>query len=163
MVACICDKIAQARDEEGEPLHVVSPLVEAVKTALAAVDWNSTDGRHVMYRLLCVTPFTAALDPDGKLPLTYSLGRLFDTTIARPRWLRRLAVSWGRWATRRILDIAGAWRSATAAPGSAAAPPDSWQDLALPPHGEAPDVPDHWVDDPMDEHEDAIDEHICDD
>jgi hypothetical protein len=162
MVMCICDQIARAREEQGDPLHVVDPLVAAVKTALATADWNSTDGRHVLYRLLCVTPFTASLDPGEKLPLTHSLGRLFDTTVVSPRWLRRLAVTWGRWATRRILDIAGAWRSAIAEPGSAALPPKVWQDLALP-HGDAPDVPDHWVDDPMDEHTDAIDEHASDD
>lgn len=125
-------------------------MVEAVKTALGAKGfrWNSKDGHHVLYRLLCVTPFTAFLDPEGKLPLTRSLGRLFDDTVVRPRWLRRLAVAWGRWATRRILDIAGAWRLATATAGTA--PP--LRDLALPPHGDAPDVPDHLVDGPMDHH-----------
>lgn len=131
--------------------------MDAVKTALAAVDWSSQDGRHVLYRLLCVTPFPASLSPDGDLPLTHSLGRLFDTTVVSPRWLRRLAVAWGRWAVRRILDIAGAWRSAISGP--AAPPPSGWQDLVLPPHGVAPDVPDHWVDDLMDARFDVIDEH----
>jgi hypothetical protein len=112
-----------------------------------------------LYRLLCVTPFTASLSPDGRLPLTHSLGRLFDTTVVNPRWLRRLAVAWGRWAVRRILDIAGAWRSAIATPGPAGLPPRGWQDLTLPPYGVAPDVPDHWVDDPMD---DVVDEHTVD-
>ncbi|OBQ36479.1 MAG: hypothetical protein AN484_25665 [Aphanizomenon flos-aquae WA102] len=157
MIARICGEVARARYEEGDPPHVVNPLLNAVETALSAVDWSSTDGRHVVYRLLCVTPFTASLDPDGKLPLTHSLGRLFDTTVASPRWLRRLAVAWGRWATRRILDIAGAWRSATAASGSAAPPPGGHKDLALPPSGNAPDVPDHWVDEQADEDAGEID------
>lgn len=146
MVTRICEEIARARSEEGEPPHLVNPLVAAVQAALAAVNWASTDGGHVLYRLLCVTPFTAFLAPKGELALTHSLGRLFDTTVASPRWLRRLAVVWGRWATRRILDLAGAWRSAIAAPEAAAPPPHGWQDLALPAEGEAPDVPDHLVD-----------------
>lgn len=167
MALCIWDGVARARYQQGEPSAVVSPLVEAVKSALEAFDWNSVDGRHVLYRLLCVTPFTASLDPDGRPPLTHSLGLLFDATVVSPRWLRRLAVAWGRWAIRRILDVAGAWRSATAAAGSAASAhsaPDGLHDLALPPHGDAPYIPDHWVDDPMDGHmDDETDQHIGDD
>lgn len=163
MALCICDEVAQALYRQGKSSDFVSPLIEAAKSALDEVDWDSLDGRHVLYRLLCVTPFTASLDPDGRLPLTRCLGRLFDSAIVRPRWLRRLAVAWGRWATRRILDIAGAWRSATVAAGSAALAPDGLDDLALPPHGDAPDVPDHWVDDPVYERvDDESDEHVSD-
>lgn len=69
MTARVCGEVARARYEEGDPPHVVSPLLDAVKAALTAVNWSSTDGRHwhVLCRLLCVTPFTASLDPDGKL------------------------------------------------------------------------------------------------
>lgn len=122
--------------------------MDAVKSALEEVEWDSADGQHVLYRLLCVTPFTAALDPKCELPLTHSLGRLFDTTVASPRWLRRLAVAWGRWATRNILAIAGAWRSAT----SVDAPEDP------DPHGVAPVTPDAWVDDFGEEDGDSDDD-----
>lgn len=53
VVTRICEEIAGARSRKGDPLYDATPLVKAVMSALAGVNWNSADGQHVLYTALC--------------------------------------------------------------------------------------------------------------
>lgn len=82
---------------------------------------GSDDTQHVLYRLLVVVPFPAAIAdalPTRRLPLTRALGALFDATVLPAYHLRPLANVWCRWAAKHVWNLAAAWRRATGAPSA---------------------------------------------
>lgn len=82
---------------------------------------------------------------DTSLKATWTAS-LWLARDGRRQRLRRLAVAWGRWATRNIMAFADAWRLATT---EMAPSPDEWPDFDL--SDAAPVIPDPWVDECGDE------------
>jgi len=96
------------------------PLVEDIKAtitaleqALATASWDSMDGRHIILRMAMVLPFpAAAAQHPASMPLTATLGHLFDKTTVARRYARRTANTMARRAGRWIASIAAARRQA---------------------------------------------------
>lgn len=60
MVKDLCSDILAALEAARVTRLVHKPLIDAVGMALERVAWNNEDGKHVLYRLLMVTPCSAA-------------------------------------------------------------------------------------------------------
>lgn len=95
----------------------------------ARTDWQSAEGRFVLFRLLAVAPWDAAAAPNpAEAPLASTLGGYFDATLVKPHRIRPLANAWVSWAGRWVERVTGAWfadapaeRAARDPVGSAAA------------------------------------------
>ncbi len=75
-----------------------------------ATDWQSAEGRFILYRLLAVAPWDSTVAAGvGDSPLAAALGLLFEQTNAKPHRLRALAHAWVRWAGRTLLRLNDAW------------------------------------------------------
>lgn len=120
MVKSLCSDILAALDAARVTRDVHGRLVETVDMTLEGFNWKSEDGKHVLYRLLTVTPFPAVMarvagSPTRPLLLTQAMGQLFDSVTLEARWLRRLGVKWTRQAGGHIVHLARAYRKALVA------------------------------------------------
>ena len=72
------------------------------------MDWDSAEGRYVLFRLLTVAVWPArAAAPSHAL--ARSLGTVFDETYAKVHLIRPLANYWARWAGRSLFAIHSEW------------------------------------------------------
>jgi hypothetical protein len=87
---------------------------QAADTLLAltvAANWESWNGKAIIYRLVTVVPFPAKVAtslPDllPQLQMVHCLGQISDSTVVQDRWLRPLNNHWVKWAVRQIRRFA---------------------------------------------------------
>jgi hypothetical protein len=165
----LCTGLMQAQQQAGAPTVTTDKDAERVRTALAAVDWNSEDGRHVLYRLLLATPFPAviaeaAAEAPAKeaaprpLPLTAALGSMFDRVVLQPHCLRKVCGMWARWAAEHVTLLAKAYRDTLSPPQARAGAAD---DEEATPTDDAHSYADYAADDDNDD-DDAVPDNTPD-
>ena len=103
--------------------EVQAAAASAISTVTAeGIDWSTTDGKHVLYRMVLAVPFpaaavTAASPAAGLLPISLALGTLFDSIVVPKQKLRKPC---NTWALRLWASL---WaRALAAARGSVLAP-----------------------------------------
>jgi hypothetical protein len=115
-VAVLAKLVREAHGGGGDPL--LGPAVRAahadVSAAAQRFDWASDEAPFLVFRLVLVLPFPAAVCGDAARgrSLTASLGRLFDAVCVRDSNLRALANYWADWGGRAYKLVASAWRDA---------------------------------------------------
>lgn len=110
LTTLICNAL-RAQSAPAETRQRVSDLSDKLLTLAATANWNSRDGKAIIYRLVTVVPFPAKIAtalPDllSQLQLVHCLGQIFDSTVVQDRWLRPLANHWVKWAVRQIRRFA---------------------------------------------------------
>jgi hypothetical protein len=92
-----------------------------------ALNWETTEGRFLLYRLLTVMPFPATTTPTGEQAcrtpeqlLLHTLGTAFSHTQLSPRFLRILSNVWVLWSYK--------WLSRFGAARCGPEAPDAWLD-----------------------------------
>jgi len=144
LTSLIC-KALRAQTTSADTYQRVSDLRDTLLVLAEAANWQSRDGKAIIYRFVTVVPFPAkiatalpALLP--QLQMVHCLGQIFDSTVVQDRWLRPLANHWVKWATGQIhrfahvrADALGAAHppsAESAADGDAADVSDASQSLA---------------------------------
>ena len=77
---------------------------------LEGINWDTVDGRHVIFHVLTALPWpaAAAAQAEPATPLSHWLGSQFDAAIFQRRYRRRIANHIIRWAARWIRTFATA-------------------------------------------------------
>ena len=77
---------------------------------LEGINWDTMDGRHVIFHMLTALPWPAAAAAQAEpgTPLSHWLGSQYDATIFQRRYRRRIANHVIRWAARWIRTFATA-------------------------------------------------------
>jgi hypothetical protein len=78
---------------------------------VANVDWTSAEGQFILYKLLLTAPWSEATVP-LHANLAPALGKLFDNVSCENSHLRGLSRAWALWASKNLLSIIDARRSA---------------------------------------------------
>jgi len=144
LTTLIC-KALRSQAAPAESYQRVSDLRDTLLALTVAANWESRDGKAIIYRLVTVVPFPAKIAtalPDllPQLQMVHCLGQIFDSTVVQDRWLRPLANHWVKWAVRQIrrfahvradaLGAADPSSAENAAGGDAADPSDASESLA---------------------------------
>ena len=94
------------------PFQPLPPVLEARAVAIgeqaSGMDWTSTEGNWVLYRLLAVAPWPAKAAAQGH-SLALALGQVFDEVIAKNHRIRRVANKWVPWAGGTVMRLHDAW------------------------------------------------------
>ena len=109
-------RLAEQCTGEIPPNHVGGlPRAGAVLDTIATFSTQVTtdEDKFILYWTLAVSPWPASAVPQGQ-GKARALGVLFDSININHRWLRTVATTWLGWAEAGILDLAAAWRQATA-------------------------------------------------
>ena len=114
--------------------HSLTALAEAARSTMAAMRWDSQEGRWLLFRLMAVLPFPAAAAAPGHAAVA-ALGALFDACRFDSRRLAPVAQLWVTWAVKHSHALGKARVEAyhspeVAARGAAQAARD--RDTALP-------------------------------
>jgi hypothetical protein len=102
-IATLCESLAKECGTDNE--EVQAAAASAISTVTAeGIDWSSTDGKHVLYRMVLAVPFpaaaiTAASPAAGLLPISLTLGTLFDSIVVPKQKLRKPCNTWALWAS----------------------------------------------------------------
>ena len=102
-IATLCEFLAKECGTDNE--EVQAAAASAISTVTAeGIDWSSTDGKHVLYRMVLAVPFpaaaiTAASPAAGLLPISLTLGTLFDSIVVPKQKLRKPCNTWALWAS----------------------------------------------------------------
>jgi hypothetical protein len=101
--------------DSGPPLDDgLGDLEKAALDSLGSIPLNgelSNELQHIMFRLVTAAPWPRRVVQPGH-HLASGLGALFDSVIASPQSVRRLANSWVRWAKIAITKMAKArWQA----------------------------------------------------
>ena len=95
-------------------------IAEAAQHLAEHQDWTTAEGRFIMFRLLSLTPWPAALPEAAAGPLTALLGRMFDAANAKSHRIRPLCNMWATWAQKWLLRLHSAYYGQRPAPAAAA-------------------------------------------
>ena len=87
----------------GPPDTVAARLAECAALCLS-LDWDSLEGRFVLYRLVLALPFPASAAAADHA-VVRALGALFDSVVLPPSRLRGVATAWLQWASRWAADL----------------------------------------------------------
>jgi len=104
---------AHTAPAETHPSRRVSDLRDTLLVLAEAANWQSRDGKAIIYRLVTVMPFqakvaTARPDLLPQLQMVDCLGQIFDSTVVQDRRLRLLANNGVKWAASQIRRFAHA-------------------------------------------------------
>ena len=93
----------------------VGDLCDEVAAEATVVDFDTDEGRFILFRLLLCHPWAARLAPsDTSFYSAGVMGELFDVSGLRNSLLRPLADSWCRWCIYWSWRLGDAWRLARA-------------------------------------------------
>jgi hypothetical protein len=88
-------------------------------------NWATAEGRFILFRLLAVAAWPAAIPQLGEQPgpLTAALGTVFDQLAAKPHRSRPFSNAWASWAARWLTRFHQCyyahWRGVALAPPQA--------------------------------------------
>jgi hypothetical protein len=122
-IATLCESLAKECGSDNE--EVQAAAASAISTVTVEdIDWSTTDGKHVLYRMVLAVPFpaaavTAASPAAGLLPISLALGTLFDSIVVPKQKLRKPCNTWALWASLWARALAAA-RGSVLAPAKKA-------------------------------------------
>ncbi len=96
------------RPKDGTDAEALAMAATAY-TLAATQDWTSPEGRFIMFRLLGVAPWPAAVAGCPFGALGSFLGTMFDRVTAKPHRLRPLANNWCGWSSKWLQRLHGAY------------------------------------------------------